>query len=171
MLLRSMRITAITADRSCGPQPQETKPQETKPQRASNRHSPSLKKGASVGAAGAGVLSIQLRSVRITAITADRSCGPQPQETKPQEMKPQRASNLHSPPLKKGADSAQRWRGDLLLKPAATRQASASDFRPTSFAAMMPASYSRHIGIASSSCEITSGGVMIAATMKMPTIA
>jgi hypothetical protein len=107
----------------------------------------------------------------MTAITVDRACGPQPQETKPQETKPQRASNLHSPPLKKGADSAQRWRGDLLLKLAATPQASVPDFRPTSFAAMMPASYRMHIGIASSSCEITSGGVMIAAMMKMPTIA
>ena len=75
------------------------------------------------------------------------------------------------PPLKKGADSAQRWRGDLLLTSAKTGQASALAFRPTSFAAMIPASYSRHIGIASSSCEITSGGVITAATTKIPTIA
>lgn len=43
--------------------------------------------------------------------------------------------------------------------------------RPTSLAARMPASYSRHIGIASISCEITSGGVTIAAMTKMPTMA
>ena len=37
--------------------------------------------------------------------------------------------------------------------------------------AAIPASYSRHIGIASNSCEITSGGVISAARMKMPTTA
>ena len=34
---------------------------------------------------------------------------------------------------------------------------------------MMPASYSRHIGIASISWLTTSGGVTIAATTKIPT--
>jgi len=36
-------------------------------------------------------------------------------------------------------------------------------------AATMPTSYRMHIGIASASCEITSGGVTTAATMKAPT--
>ena len=38
-------------------------------------------------------------------------------------------------------------------------------------AAMMPTSYSRHIGMASISYETTSGGVMIAAITNMPTMA
>src|SRR6476661_395844 len=37
--------------------------------------------------------------------------------------------------------------------------------------AMMPASYSRIIGTASSICDTTSGGVITAASTKMPTIA
>ncbi len=43
-------------------------------------------------------------------------------------------------PFEKGADSVQRWRGDLLLTRADTGQASALDFRPTSLAARIPAS-------------------------------
>ena len=78
------------------------------------------------------------------------------------------ANGAGLPPLKKGADSAQRWRGDLLLTRADTGQPSALDFRPTSFAAIIPASYSRHIGIASISCDTASGGVITAATTTMP---
>lgn len=52
------------------------------------------------------------------------------------------------------------------------RQSAASGSRGvTQPAAMMPSSYSTHIGIASISCETTSGGVITAAMMKMPTTA
>jgi hypothetical protein len=41
---------------------------------------------------------------------------------------------------------------------------------PTNRASWIPSSYSTHNGTARSSCEITSGGVKMAATMKAPTI-
>ena len=52
--------------------------------------------------------------------------------------------------------------------PTRDQAASASRFGTTSFAARMPASYSRYIGIASISCETASGGVITAATATMP---
>ncbi len=47
----------------------------------------------------------------------------------------------------------------------------APDLGASRRAAMMPASYSRHIGIASISCETTSGGVITAASTNTPTTA
>jgi hypothetical protein len=52
----------------------------------------------------------------------------------------------------------------------ASSAASFSRFGTIMRAAMIPASYSRHIGIASINCETTSGGVMTAARMNTPTI-
>lgn len=72
------------------------------------------------------------------------------------------------------AQTASCVRGNFPLKQIhgdASRNQSSARFRATSFAAMMPTSYSRHIGIASISWEITSGGVTIAAITKTPTIA
>src|SRR5690606_33036222 len=46
----------------------------------------------------------------------------------------------------------------------------ASRRRTIGRAAMMPSSYSRHIGTASITCESTSGGVTMAPTTKAPTI-
>ena len=44
-------------------------------------------------------------------------------------------------------------------------------FGASHFEARIPASYSRHIGRASISCDTTSGGVITAATMNTPTMA
>ncbi len=73
----------------------------------------------------------------------------------------------HKPPLRGGCEPRSGSRGIFFL----CAGYSSAGVRATSFAARIPTSYSRHIGIASISCEITSGGVTTAAITKMPTMA